>query len=368
MGQLPARAVNAADTTTFVLPDDVADVTLASGGNTYDRRMCDVLGLRAVTVAGRWPTPDAAARAALDSALAAVPDGSVALMDGLVACGVPEVVVPHTRRLRLAVLLHLPLADETGLPADRAAELDALERETLHAASAVVATSEWAGRRLVDHHGLDPDRVHVAPPGTDPAPLSAGSPSGARLLCLASITPRKGQDLLAEALAGIAELPWTCDCVGSLRRDPEYAATVRDLIARHGLAGRMSLTGPLPDADLDAALAGTDLLVLPSRGETYGMVVTEALARGIPVLTTLVDALPDTLGHARDGGLPGLLVPPDDVAALTEALRGYLTQQWLRDRLRTSAHERRRDLEDWDTAAARLAGVLSGLRGAPCAA
>jgi len=354
--------------TTFILPGDVADVTFASGGNTYDRRMCEVLGLRAVTVPGQWPTPDAAARSALDDALAAVPDESVALIDGLVACGVPEIVVPHARRLRLAVLLHLPLADETGLPADRAALLDALERETLHAVTAVVATSDWAGARLVDHHGLDPDRVHVAPPGTDPAPLSVGTPTGSRFLCLASVTRRKGQDLLAEALAGVADLWWTCACVGSVCRDGEYVAEVRDLIARHGLGDRLTLTGPLPGADLDDALAGTDLLVLPSRGETFGMVVTEALARGIPVLTTTVDALPDTLGHAPDGGLPGILVPADDVAALTEALRGYLTQPWLRDRLRTSARERRRELANWDTAAARLAGVLTELRGASCAA
>jgi glycosyltransferase involved in cell wall biosynthesis len=352
--------------TAFILPAEVADVTFASGGNTYDRRMCEVLDLRAVPVSGDWPTPDAAARSALDDALAAIPDGSVALIDGLVACGVPEVVAPHARRLRFAVLLHLPLADETGLPADRAARLDTLERETLHAVTAVIATSDWAGRRLVDHHALDAERVHVAPPGTDPAPLATGS--GTRLLCLASVTPRKGQDVLAEALAGVADLPWTCDCVGSVRRDPAYVATVRDLIARHGLTDRLTLTGPLFDGDLDAAFAETDLLVLPSRGETFGMVVTEALARGIPVLTTAVDALPDTLGHAPDGGLPGILVPADDVAALTEALRGYLTQEWLRDRLRAAARERRSELADWDAAAARLAGVLAEVRGASWAA
>jgi glycosyltransferase involved in cell wall biosynthesis len=347
--------------TTFVLPADVDDVTFASGGNAYDRRMCEVLGMREVTVSGQWPTPDHDAKSNLERELGELPDGSVVLLDGLVACGVPEVVVPHARRLRLAILLHLPLADEVGLPVERAAELDKLERQTVHAAAAVIATSHWAGRRAIAHHGLDPSRVHVAPPGTRPAPLATGTDG--RLLCLGSVTPRKGQDVLAEALAGVADLGWTCDCVGSVRRDPDYVARVEDLIARHGLANRMTLAGPLPDEDLEALFDRTDLLVLPSRGETFGMVVTEALARGIPVLTSDVDALPDTLGQDPDGGVPGMLVPPGDPAALSGALRQYLTDATLRGRLRESARERRRHLEDWQPAAARLAAVLDGLRG-----
>jgi glycosyltransferase involved in cell wall biosynthesis len=348
---------------TFVLPADIDDVTLASGGNAYDRRMCEVLGLREVTVPGRWPTPDHAARIALGRSLGEIPDGSVALLDGLVSCGVPEFVVPHARRLRLAILLHLPLADEIGLDEERAAELDVLERETLHAAAAVIATSEWAARRAIAHHHLDPARVHVAAPGTTPAPLATGTDG--RLLCLASVTPRKGQDVLVEALAGVADLGWTCECVGSVRRDPAYVELVHGLIARHGLASRMSLAGPLPDAELQDRLGRTDLLVLPSRGETFGMVVTEALARGIPVLTSNVDALPDTLGHAPDGSVPGILVPPGDAVALSEALRRYLIDPSLRGRLREAARERRRHLEDWTTAARRLGTVLDQLQGEP---
>ncbi|HWM07638.1 MAG TPA: glycosyltransferase family 4 protein [Actinophytocola sp.] len=354
---------------TFVLPGDVDDVTVASGGNTYGRRMREVTGLPTVTVPGEWPTPDAAGRAALDRVLADLPDGSVALLDGLVACGLPEVVLPHARRLRLAILLHLPLGDETGLPADRAAELDARERQILHAVPAVVATSPWAARRLVDHHGLDPARVHVVVPGTDPAPLATGSADGSRLLCLASVTPRKGHDVLAEALAGVADLTWTCACVGSVRRTPGHVERVRELTERHGLSGRLTLTGPLSDADLATVFATTDLLVLPSRGETFGMVVTEALARGIPVLTTDVDALPDTLGTTPAGDVPGILVPPGDTAALTDALRRYLTDSALRERLRAAARDRRGHLDDWDTVGRQLAAVLDRLRGEPsCAA
>lgn len=341
--------------TVFILPGDVDDVTVASGGNTYDRRMCDLLGLEKVTVPGRWPTPSTKARVALSQTLAEIPDGQVALIDGLVACGVPEVVVPQARRLRLVVVLHLQLADETGLPEERAAGLDRREREVLRAAAAVVATSEWAARRAIKHHGLDARRVLTAPPGTDPAPLAAGTESGNRLLVLASVTPRKGHDVLAEALANLIDLPWTCVCVGSVRRDPGHARRIQGLVDRLGLTHKMILAGPLPDEDLNQTFNRTDLLVLPSRRETFGMVVTEALVRGIPVLTTNVDALPYTLG--RDiNPMPGMLVPPDDVPALTEALRRWLTDAQLRDKLRDAA--RAREVEDWPTAAKRLAGVL----------
>jgi glycosyltransferase involved in cell wall biosynthesis len=356
-----------ASATTFVLPADVDDVTFASGGNAYDRRMCEALDLRKVTLPGPWPTPGQDGRAALDQALAQLPDGAVVLLDGLISCGVPEVVVPHARRLRVVILLHLPLGDEIGLPAELAAELDGLEREVVHAAAAVVATSEWAASRAIDHHGLDAARVRVATPGTAPAPLAAGT--GGRLLCLASVTPRKGHDVLAEALAGVADLPWICECVGSVRRDPAFVTEVRDLITRHDLTDRMVLTGPMADDELAHHFHQTDLLVLPSRGETYGMVVTEALARGIPVLASDVDALPDTLGQAQDGTVPGILVPPGDVAALSDALRRYLVDPSLRGRLLEAARERRSRLEDWNAAAARLSAVLDRLWGEPsCAA
>ena len=239
------------------------------------------------------------------------------------------------------MLVHLPLADETGLPPALAAELDALERDTLQAASSVVATSEWAARRLVEHHGLAPHRVHAVPPGVDPAPPAVGTDGMSRLVCVATVTPRKGQGLLAQALETVADLRWTCECVGGIRRETKYVERLRE----HRLGARFTLTGPRTGAALAATYHTADLLVLPSRAETYGMVVTEALARGVPVLTTDVDALPDTVGVAPDGSVPGMLVPGDDVEALGAALRRWLTEPELRTRLRASAKLRRETLD-----------------------
>ncbi|MFC4529354.1 glycosyltransferase family 4 protein [Sphaerisporangium dianthi] len=349
------------------LPGDVDDVTLPSGGNTYDRRVCQGLAaagrpVHEVAVGGDWPTPGADARAELTRALASLADGAVVLMDGLVACGVPDVVVPQARRLRLAVLVHLPLAAETGIAPALAEELDAAERATLHAATAVLATSPWAGRRLIGHHGLDPDRVHVVPPGTDPAPLAPGSDGASRLLCVAALTPRKGQDLIVRALGSLVDLPWTCEFVGSPHRSPAYVTRLREQIAALGLEDRVRLAGPRTGERLAASYAAADLVVLASRGETYGMVVTEALARGIPVLATAVDAVPETLGHAPDGRVPGLLTPPEDPVALADALRRWLGEPGLRQRIKRSACDRRDMLDGWDVTSRRLADVLERLR------
>ncbi|GGY85635.1 glycosyl transferase [Streptomyces olivaceoviridis] len=350
----------------FVMPGGVDDPAAPSGGNAYDRRVClDLPGfgwqVTRHAVPGTWPRPDAAAREALARTLRSLPDDSVVLLDGLVACGVPETVVPEGRRLRLAVLVHLPLGDETGLDPAVAADLDARERTVLRAVPAVIATSDWAVRRLVSHHGLAPDRVHVAAPGADIAPLAPGTDGVSRLLCVAAVTPRKGQHRLVEALAAVRDLPWTCECVGGLGHDPGYVARLRELIARYGLTDRLHLTGPRSGAVLDASYAAADLMVLTSYAETYGMAVTEALARGIPVLATDVGGLPEAVGRAPDGGVPGILVPPEDPAALAAELRGWFGEPDVRRRLKAAARGRRAALDGWATTARSLAAVLGRL-------
>jgi len=346
-----------------VLPGDVDDPASPSGGNVYDRHLCrelEALGwlVHATPVAGSWPRPDPDARDRLARVLAAVPDGAVVLLDGLVACGVPDVVVPAARRLRLAVLVHLPLADETGLEPALAAELDSRERETLCAAAAVVVTSRWAGLRLA---GSAPDRVHVAAPGVHPAPLAPGTDGASRLLCVAAVTPRKAHDVLVRALVPLIDRPWTCVLAGPLDRDPGHVRRLREQIDRAGVRDRVLLVGPLAGQDLDAAYRAADLAVVVSWTETYGMAVTEALARGVPVLVSDGGALPDTLGRAPDGTRPGLVVPAGDVEALTAALSRWFDQPALRAGLQRSAHGRRAILTGWDETGRHLHAVLQRL-------
>ena len=174
------------------------------------------------------------------------------------------------------------------------------------------------------------------------------------------MTSDKGHDVLLDALATMTDLSWQCVCVGSLDRDPAFVEGLRRRALDGGLGDRVCFPGPRTGADLDRSYAAADLLVLASRAETYGMVVTEALARGLPVVAAEVGGLTEALGHGADGIRPGLLVPPDDPAALGAALRAWLGDAELRGRLRRAARERRESLARWSATTSVLAGVLAG--------
>jgi glycosyltransferase involved in cell wall biosynthesis len=313
-------------------------------------------------VAGSWPWPDAAARAALTGVLAATPDDAVVLLDGLIASAVPEVLVPVAGRLRLVVLVHMPLG--TTLPGD----MSAPERAVLSCAAAVVSTSEWTRRCLLDRYALPAELVHVAEPGVDAADLAPGSSAGRELLCVAAVTPNKGHDVLLAALAKVTDLPWRCVCVGASNRDRDFVERLGRQTRADGIDDRVVFTGPLVGADLDAAYAAADVLVLASHAETYGMVVAEALARGLPVIATGAGGLPETLGRAADGSRPGLLVPPGDAVAFAAALRSWLGDTELRQRLRHAAQERRGTLSGWSQTSLRISHVLTEVMNRPTVA
>jgi glycosyltransferase involved in cell wall biosynthesis len=348
-----------------VVPDGIDDPARPSGGNVYDRHLCR--GLTSVgwtvhehAVPGGWPRPDASSSAALADVVRQIPDDAVVLLDGLVASAASEVLVSQARRLRLIVLVHMPLGHRP--PDGAAGEVRMRERAVLSGAAAVVATSGWARRRLLELYRLPGDRVHVAEPAVDAAALAPGTAAGGALLCVAAVTSDKGHDVLLDALATAMDLPWHCVCVGSLDRDPAFVAGLRRRSLDRGLGDRVSFAGARTGADLDRSYAGADLMVLASRAETYGMVVTEALARGLPVIASEVGGLPEALGHGADGVRPGLLVTPGDAAALAAALRAWLSDAQLRGRLRRAARERRESLTGWSTTTSLVAGVLAGGR------
>ncbi len=342
----------------FVVPDGIDDPARPSGGNTYDRRIR--AGLAATGrrvqmhgVPGAWPHPDAEAQAALASILGRFADDAPVLLDGLVASAAPDVLAPHASRLRLVALIHMPLGADAAANGARSRE-----RAALSAMTSVVTTSGWSRKALLRVYGLPADRVHVAEPGAEPADLAPGSPAGGALLCVAAVIPGKGHDVLIDALATV-EGEWRLVCVGSLEPDPAFAERVRRSVLDRGLEGRVRFTGPHDGYELARAYRDADLLVLASRAETYGMVVTEALAAGLPVVTSDVGGVPEALGHGAGSVRPGLLVPPGDPAALGAALQAWLGDTDLRQRLRCAARERRATLPCWPATTSVVAGVLA---------
>ena len=346
----------------FVVPDGIDDPARPSGGNTYDRQVCRELSsigfsVREHAIPGAWPRREVASLTALDGVVKRIPDGGVVLLDGLIASTAPDVLVPHARRLRLILLVHMPLGHRPA--ADATVDAQMRERAVLSASVAVVTTSTWTRRRLLELYSLPEDRVHVSEPGVEAAELASGTRTGGALLCVAAVKFDKGHDVLLGALEMISELSWHCVCVGSLDRDPAFVDDLRRRALKGGLDDRLHFAGPRTGADLNRSYGAADLMVLASRAETYGMVITESLARGLPVVAAEVGGVTEALGHGADGIRPGLLVPPGDPAALAAALRAWLGDAELRGRLRQAARERRESLFGWSRTASILAGVLA---------
>ncbi|WP_158861824.1 glycosyltransferase family 4 protein [Leifsonia sp. AG29] len=326
----------------FVVPDAIDDPERVSGGNVYDRRVRD--GLRAAGWDVRMLHVTDRGSGWTHRALARLSDGALVLLDGLLAAREPEAVAAHARRLRLVVIAHMA-PDDAQLAVYRVARR-------------VIATSQWTRTALVAVDGADPSRVVVAWPGADRGAISTPSPTGGRLLCVAAVAPHKGIDVLVRALAALADEPsWTCTIVGSLHLDPDFVSALASVVDSTGLGDRIRFRGALDGDRLEAAYCEADLLVLPSRSESYGMVLAEALAHGVPVLTTDVGGVAEAIPRPD----AAMTVPPDDAWALRVVLR-----QWLGDPSRrkalASAARAARDLSwSWGSTVSTVGAVLGEL-------
>jgi glycosyltransferase involved in cell wall biosynthesis len=351
----------------FVVPGSLDQRT---GGYLYDARMVDGLRRRGWAIAvhslgAGAPKDGGHPRPSLDETLRRLPDGARVVIDGLAMGRSPDVVRAHRARLTVLALVHLPSADEPGLEPSRRAHLLKLELEALAASAGVITTSSFTAARVRDR-GIDPASIRTVPPGTDRAPLARGEPPGTppRLLCVASVTPGKGQDVLVGALSRLADVPWTCLCAGSLTRSPAYAERVLARVRVAELGERIAFLGECGQDDIEALYLASSIFVLPSFHESYGMALTEAMARGLPIVTTEAGAIPDTVPAGA-----GVLVPPGDEVALADALRLLLVDapnephsaRRRRAQLGTAARRHAAGLRDWERAVDEFAEAVSAL-------
>lgn len=352
----------------MIVPGDPDQRT---GGYVYDRQIVEELrrqgrSVEVVGLAGQFPLADPRAAESMQAALAALPDGAAVVIDGLALGGVPEAVEPHARRLDLSALVHHPLADETGLSEQARGRLLDSERRALVLCRRIIVTSDFTARRLREL-GLTDRQAFVVRPGVVATALAPAAharlegepePAEQHLLCVASLTPRKGQDVLLAALAGLPRSGWRCRLSGSDQRDPVFAEQIRTQLECMDLADRVELPGERDDAELVADYAWATACVLPSHYEGYGMVVSEALAHGLPVIGTTGGALAETLPAAA-----GLRVAPNDIDQLRAAIRRWLSEPQLRRDLTQGAVRLRADLPSWAHSARQFAAALEHIPG-----
>jgi glycosyltransferase involved in cell wall biosynthesis len=373
----------------FLVP---ANIRHRSGGNVYNARLSQ--GLRTLGVAvemlaveGSWPDADARERRRLGGLLGAWDPGAdqppadttpetVTLVDGLIACGAPdELEYAAAAGKHTWVLQHMPSPSHPDG-----------EGRALRAAAGVICTSSSAAASATEKHGLPASPVAL--PGTDPAPAASGS-SPPHIIAVAALLPNKDQLLTVAALARLQDLAWTASLVGTDDADPAYAAQVRAAIASYGMEDRVRVTGQLAGTSLADEWNRTDLSLLVSRAEAFGLVVTESLAHGIPVIVREGTGAVDALGLAgslagqdggrggeRDGGtyaVPGAAVglagpesrEPEDGRAeghhpdvLAAVIRQWLLDGTLSAGWRAAALAAREQLPGWDSTARRVLEIL----------
>lgn len=323
------------DEIAFVVPGRLDQLT---GGYLFDRRIVE--GLRA---RGRAVRVIELSRQADGGSLAALAEDTKTVVDGLALADHAEVMLAQARRLRLIAFVHGPLALETGLSAAAAERAVEIEAGLLSRVRGVLCPSRKTAA-AVESYGISRERVAVVSPGT----AKPARPPGRRracvraLLCVANLVPRKGHELLVEALARIRDLDWSLCCIGSLERDRATARAVRRLIRATGLGRRIRLAGEGPPQHVARAYRAADAFVLPSFHEGYGMVYAEAMVHGLPVIATTAGAIPETVPPEA-----GLLVPPGDPAALARAVRRLIAQPVLAARLAMGSRAVGLRLPDW---------------------
>lgn len=332
-----------------------------TGGSIYNRRIVEgltALGwpVEVIEVAGAFPHPSEADVAAVAQVISRLEAGGLVVVDSLILGAIPDQLAARPPRTSIVALMHLPLAAAPELPREQAAAVAEREARALTQAAVVVATGA-AGAALLDPYSLPRGRLAVVTPGTDRSPAAAGSRDGiVRLLAAGTVNAVKGHDRLLDALAPLAGLPWRLTCAGSLERDPSTARAVRESVARLGLDDQVALIGDLDRDALARVYDSTDVFVSASRLETYGMAIAEALAHGLPVVTTRTGDLAPLVDHRA-----GLVVDVDDTAGMTAALRRVITDDAERRRLAAGASNLREQLPTWDEASARFSAVLSGV-------
>lgn len=340
----------------FAIPGDKDQRT---GGFIYEATVLRVLNEIGVPthhlqLPESFPNPSRDDMATALRLLSAVPSDQPIILDGLVfgaidPVGLSDVTAP------IIAMIHHPLGLETGLAPDRAAYLKANEAAALEHADHVIVPSPHTAQILTQAFGADPKRISIAPPGFERPNVKKTPSTPPLILSVGLLAERKGHDILLDALSDLSELEWQAVIVGKTH-DDAYAQSLYRQSAQLGLSDRVRFAGELDAYSLETLFGRAAIFALATRYEGYGMVLSEAMLFGLPIISCAAGAVPETVGDA------GILVPPDDRTEFANALRHMLEDPKARQVYAERSKARALNLPRWIDTARIFETVVQRLR------
>jgi D-inositol-3-phosphate glycosyltransferase len=189
------------------------------------------------------------------------------------------------------------------------------EAQVIGCCDAICASNPVEAEQLVSYYGAPAERIELVPPGVDHAFFSPGDRAGARaalalddrptMLFVGRIQPLKGLPVAVQALAAVADRRTRLVVVGGpsgADGDAEWAS-VQHLVDDLGVRDRVVFVAPQPHHLLSTYYRAADVVVVPSRSESFGLVALEAAACGVPVVAAAVGGLRTLVRHGRTGFL-----------------------------------------------------------------
>lgn len=310
------------------------DYEQKTGGWIYNRHLISWLdrhfgGVCEMTVPVCFPTPDAAVMREIAAMFDEIEPGAVMVMDHIYGCMLLPVL--EGRPFRLVLVYHHSVVEERGagvLPISpqggrskgaRDTDQSSIEQSALRRADAVVVTSDESHAYIASRYGIAAEKIITAKPGNDPVPQSPAHDAGPwHLLSVGAVIPRKRYEFLVEALSKLERSDWSLTIAGNTERYPDYVIDLQNLVDARALSDHVTLLGELPAPALAALWGRTHLYVASSFYEGYGMAISEAICRGVPVISTPSGAVASWAGEAA------VLVDADDPAEMTARITAIM--------------------------------------------
>jgi glycosyltransferase involved in cell wall biosynthesis len=329
----------------FIIPGNLNSLT---GGYLYNMQI--ITGLRqrghmVETPGTSWSWKDTDLfETSCRACFKGLPKGATVIIDSLALASLQRVIQEFAGKLIFIGLIHLPVSYDirSGVHGTLAED----ELKSFHQMDLVIVTGKFTAE-LLGNAGLDNKKIRLAEPGTEHFPRKkAYRPVPSNLICIANYSAVKAQDILVRALAGLRDRDWTAHLYGDTDHDKEYTAVLTSLIRDLKLEQRIRMHGIVERNQVSTVLLDADLFVMPSLFESYGMAITEALAHGIPVVSTSAGNIPYTIPDGM-----GVLTEPSNEESLSTALRMLFDDPVQYSGLCSAAAQYYLHARSWDEAA-----------------